>query len=583
MITKLRLQNFRGFDDHTLELRPLTILVGANNAGKSTIVEALRLVSLVAARFRGLHYQFPPRHLEKYVSDKVVQPSLANLDIQFRHLFHCYGEPPAIVSAEFSNGSAMKIYLDGEENCFASISNERGESVLNQTWAKNTDIPVVEIMPQIGPVRLREEVLNEDYVRKSVSSNLVSLHFRNQLKIFKERYSAFCDSVIQTWPGVKVQELIVPGPMDEKVIYLEIRNEDFVGEIGTMGHGLQMWMQTVWFLSRASDATTVILDEPDVYMHADMQRRLIRHIRGRFPQVIIATHSVEIMAEVESDAILVIDRRRSRSQFAANTPAVQSLVSRIGSAHNLHMARLWNSRRLILVEGKDMRFLKAVQNILFPNTRRPLDAIPNMSLGGWTGWNYAIGSDMLLRNAIGQEIITYCIFDRDYHTIEAIEKRHKQAKERGVNLVIWKQKEIENYFLVPQAISRIIRARIAAPRSAPLTSVIETKLRKLADLEEDSIFDALSSELLAEDKAGGPSKANQKARAIIRDAKRSHGSLIQIASGKALMSSLSEWSQAEFDVSLSSSNLFNELRLDEIHSDIHGLVTAIEQGKPFTL
>jgi predicted ATP-dependent endonuclease of OLD family len=371
--------------------------------------------------------------------------------------------------------------------------------------------------------------------------------------------------------------------MDEKVIYLEIRNEDFVGEIGTMGHGLQMWMQTVWFLSRASDATTVILDEPDVYMHADMQRRLIRHIRGRFPQVIIATHSVEIMAEVESDAILVIDRRRSRSQFAANTPAVQSLVSRIGSAHNLHMARLWNSRRLILVEGKDMRFLKAVQNILFPNTRRPLDAIPNMSLGGWTGWNYAIGSDMLLRNAIGQEIITYCIFDRDYHTIEAIEKRHKQAKERGVNLVIWKQKEIENYFLVPQAISRIIRARIAAPRSAPLTSVIETKLRKLADLEEDSIFDALSSELLAEDKAGGPSKANQKARAIIRDAKRSHGSLIQIASGKALMSSLSEWSQAEFDVSLSSSNLFNELRLDEIHSDIHGLVTAIEQGKPFTL
>jgi hypothetical protein len=33
-----------------------------------------------------------------------------------------------------------------------------------------------------------------------------------------------------------------------------------------MGHGLQMWLQTMWFLARVGYAACAILDEPDVYM-----------------------------------------------------------------------------------------------------------------------------------------------------------------------------------------------------------------------------------------------------------------------------------------------------------------------------
>jgi AAA15 family ATPase/GTPase len=47
MITEIALSNFRGFDNHVIPLRPLTIIVGKNSAGKSTIVEALRLISAI--------------------------------------------------------------------------------------------------------------------------------------------------------------------------------------------------------------------------------------------------------------------------------------------------------------------------------------------------------------------------------------------------------------------------------------------------------------------------------------------------------------------------------------------------------
>jgi hypothetical protein len=60
VLTSLRLQNFRGFKDHRVPLRELTVLVGANDAGKSTLVEALRLVDLVEDRLFAARPRFFP-------------------------------------------------------------------------------------------------------------------------------------------------------------------------------------------------------------------------------------------------------------------------------------------------------------------------------------------------------------------------------------------------------------------------------------------------------------------------------------------------------------------------------------------
>ena len=50
MLRSLRLQNFRCFRDHTVTFHPSTVVVGKNNAGKSTIVEALHLIAAVVNR-----------------------------------------------------------------------------------------------------------------------------------------------------------------------------------------------------------------------------------------------------------------------------------------------------------------------------------------------------------------------------------------------------------------------------------------------------------------------------------------------------------------------------------------------------
>jgi len=311
-------------------------------------------------------------------------------------------------------------------------------------------------------------------------------------------------------------------------------------------------------------------------MHADMQRRLVRYLRGRFPQTILTTHSVEIMSEVEPEHILIVDRRRPESDYSSNAPAVQRVIERIGSAQNLHLARLWSARRLVLVEGKDIKFLKIVQNRIFPLSDSPIDTIPNMSIGGWGGWNYAIGSNMLMTNAVGDAIQTYCIFDRDYHSEEDIDSRYEEAGTKGVSLHVWTKKEIENFVVEPELICSFIQERVSARTTLPVAAEINSKNDEFANELEDATFDAFSSEFLKHDRAGGSTRANRRARCVIRSCREQTGSIRDLVSGKQLISCLSDWSNTQFGVSFSPHALLCHMSPKCIPNELRMVVEAIE-------
>jgi predicted ATP-dependent endonuclease of OLD family len=128
-----------------------------------------------------------------------------------------------------------------------------------------------------------------------------------------------------------------------------------------------------------------MLDEPDVYMHPDLQRRLIRFLRDRFPQTIVTTHSVEILSEVSPQEILLIDKRRQRAGFADSVQALQIAVDKLGATQNLQLSRLWTARKLILLEGKDIEILPYLHFLIFPDSLESLASLPHLSIGGWGG------------------------------------------------------------------------------------------------------------------------------------------------------------------------------------------------------
>lgn len=579
MLLTLRLRNFRCFDDHTVTLRPTTVIVGKNNAGKSTIVEALRLVSLIEKRYRSLAFTPFPKWLDLPARYRGVRPSLANIDTNPEGVFHAYHDPPAIIDATFSSGDTITIYIGPRAEVFAVVKDSRQRVVTTKGEARRTSIPALSILPQVGPLARDEVVLTPDYVRRSLGTNLAPLHFRNQLNLFPDEFRDFRRLAESTWSNLKIHSLEGRGGLPEKPLSLLIRDSNFTAEVGWMGHGLQMWLQVMWFLARTASDSAVVLDEPDVYMHADLQRRLARLIRSRTGQVVIATHSVEIMAEVAPEDILVIDRRRPSSRFAATLPAVQRVIDSIGGVHNLHLARLSSARRCLLVEGKDVAFLKAFQDVLWPLSTDPIDAVPSFPIGGWSGWNYAVGSALLLRNTVDEAIRVYCLLDRDYHTPAAIGARQDDARARNISLHIWAAKEIENYLLVPTAIARFIESRAGR---GPAPEEVRKRLDDIAQSLHDSVMDAVADEFLKEDRPRGLPGAMKEARAFMAEAWSTHEGRTRIISGKQAVSCLSEWSQAAFGVSFGAITLARSLRPDEVSAEVADFVRSTERNEPLT-
>jgi AAA15 family ATPase/GTPase len=90
--------------------------MGKNNAGKSTLVEAIRLLSLASSKYKNIVYKEPPSWTGLSKRHKVIKPSLSPIELELEKVFHRHNDPPAIITAIFSNNSRfilvpMKKYV----------------------------------------------------------------------------------------------------------------------------------------------------------------------------------------------------------------------------------------------------------------------------------------------------------------------------------------------------------------------------------------------------------------------------------------------------------------------------------------
>lgn len=573
MISSLTLKNFRCFENHTIEFPAKSLLVGKNNAGKSTCVEGLRLVSIVTERLANLTWRYPPTNGGIPVGSKGASPSLDSISIHKDCLFFRYGRGPGLVSAQFNNGSRLDVYVTEDLCVHAVVYDARGRPANSRSGALSAGIPRVSILPQIGPLLDGEEKLSDDHIRRNLQTTLSSLHFRNQLRLFRDQYfDAFKNTVEATWPGLRIDSLDVPSPFDKNgKIMLVVRDGDFSAEVAWMGQGVQMWLQTMWFLCRNTNSDVLILDEPDVYMHADLQRRLVRMLCNDSRQFIIATHSPEMLAEVEADSVVVLNREAPRSRPATSSRAVQELLVRVGSVHNLSLARLAIHRKILFVEGDDVALLKRFQNVIDRSAPSPVDTIPNTDVQGWTGWPAVLTFARFLRENAHDEFAVFCVMDRDYHTDAEIAERMKQAKSAGIELHIWEAKELENYVIEPNAIARLMSKRLK--KDAVTVAEVEAAIEAAVDARKEETFDAFSETIRQQNKTGAD-KSNAAARPIFNKRWQSVGGR-QVVGGKQLVADLGTWAQKNYAISLSIPSIVREMTASEVPIEVRDLITAV--------
>lgn len=578
MIKKITLKNYRCFSEHIIEFKDISIVVGKNNAGKSTLIEALRIVAIVTNRYKHLRYKTAPSWVEGGKSVFGVSPSLKGLEFSFRNIYHQYGDPPSEIIVLFTNLTKINIFIGGEDEMYAILYNSKGKIIRNKSDAAAFELPEINILPQIGPIKVREELLESEYVKSNMFSNLSSSHFRNQLQYFPEYFESFVNLSQDTWTDLRIRNFEKGSKLTNDVPTLLVQDGSFVAEIGWMGHGLQMWLQTMWFIAKCNSNSTVILDEPDVYLHADIQRKLIRFLKNRFNQVLIATHSIEIISEVFPENILIINKDEAKSTYASNLPAVQEIISRIGSVHNLELIRYWTSKKFLIVEGDtdDVKILKIIQDKIFPNSSEPFDIIPKTYVEGWGGWQRVIGSHSVVKE---QNVKTFCIFDSDYHVDSDKRKRYEEAFNYGINLHIWKRKEIENYLLVPNAIFRFIESR--KRKGVIKIEILLQKIDEILDDSKEDIIDKIASEIQMANRGQMASTFNKSSREIVEKNWKDRNGKLTIVSGKEVIQTLSGWSKENFGISFNKFQIADEIIKSEIDEELLEIVRCIELNQDF--
>lgn len=576
MLHKITINNFRCFRSITITLKELTIMVGKNNAGKSTLIEALRIASLITNKVKNLQFQSPPDWIGD-ISENGVEPSITNLNISHQNIIYQYGEGISTIEVLFLNKTRIKIFIRSDLKIFAILFDENNNAILNRKMLTQTNIPIINILPQISPLLEEEKKVHVRTVKNNTLTRLSSRNFRNQLIYYNDSFDKFKELSEATWKGLKIEP--IKSAFKDEPLNLLIRDGAFTAEIGWMGHGLQMWLQTMWFLSRCEKASTVILDEPDVYMHADLQRRLIKLIKGMFDQVIIATHSVEIMSEVSPENILPVDKNKNNLVYANNNMIVQKVIDGFGSVHNIDIVRMYSSKKILFVEGDrtDIQVLDKFYSLLFPNTSCPLSTIPNVFVEGWSGWQRVIGgSDVFKQNK--SELKAYCFFDSDYYTKAVQSERIKEANKKNICLHIWAKKEIENYLINADVIHRLIEKN--KEKGIVSKELIVEKLTDICESLFEETVDSIAEAIRQKDKSLAISTARRQAKDEI---KIRNSDFLSIMGGKHIISNLSEWTNNTFGISINAQKLLNHFTKEDIDNEIIDVLTKIDNSEDFSV
>lgn len=414
MIEKILIKGYRTFADLTIEPRPgMNIVVGDNEAGKSTLLEAIGLA--LTGRVNG-HWAIEELNPYWFTLGNVAE------------FFAKYGTAEQIAPPEIE----IELYLnsiDAEAQRMRGIHNSTQQDCPGvRMHIKRSDDYAVEfdeymkgdhpnILPtefydvdwrdfNDQPIRRRPSVLGVSFIdsRTIRSASGVDYHTRQILSSFldeKERAGiavahrkARHQMTIEALASVNEQIAKDSTDLHDNAIGLAMDQSARASwETGVVpqvtdipfamiGQGQQAAIKVALAMRRRADsARFVLIEEPETHLSYSGLRRLIARIdalAGDEQQVFITTHSSYVLNRLGIDNLLLL----GASGAMRITDLTEGTVSYFKHLSGYDTLRLVLAQRLVLVEGPsdEMIFERAFRNVTGATTAEA--GIDVVSMGG---------------------------------------------------------------------------------------------------------------------------------------------------------------------------------------------------------
>jgi AAA15 family ATPase/GTPase len=454
--TSVHFNNFKGFKNYSLALRSFNVLVGPNNCGKSTIIGAFRILSeaMRKARTRNPEPLLGPKG-ETYG----YSVDVSEVPIAMENVFYNYDESePASIKFRLSNRNELLLFFPERGVCNL-ICFPIGKPILNTTGFKQAYNAPIGFVPILGPVDHKEPLYQNEAARLALLTIRAARNFRNIWHHYPEDFEEFRTLIRSTWPGMDIEKPQVDYSYTPPHLYMFCPEERIPREIFWAGFGFQVWCQLLTYIIRGKTSSLFLIDEPDIYLHSDLQRQLLGILRSLGPDILIATHSTEIITEAEPDDLLVINKQNLSANRIRHPGELQKVFRVLGSNLNPTLTQLAKTKRALFVEGKDFqilsRFAAKIGKMRVAN-RGDFAVIPV------EGFNPSKVRDFVggIKTTLGTPISSAVVFDRDYRSDDECSAIRTELEQDCKFARIHRRKEIENFLLHPVVIHRAIEKRL---------------------------------------------------------------------------------------------------------------------------
>jgi predicted ATPase len=445
-IKQLLLLNFGPFPKYKIsfvdEDQVCVLLTGKNNEGKSSIINGLKLLN---AATRVLNKKRQLVNVERGSYYKLLQQDTE--DIIVGRMIYNYADVTAKITGIFEDNFQIDVYLNpNEQLIYADYEGFIPPDVNN----------IFGFIPPLGPLSEREDLIYKmSYLLKSIETSLAPRHLRNHLAqiLTPEEFDLVRDLVNRSWRDIELLNCEI-NKMEEK-IYCYYRENRIEREISWAGQGLQVWFQIVTHLVRLRNASILILDEPEINLHPEKQNELIKILKDYYRgSILIATHSVELMNNVSVSHIVNVQKNQNQPKIKStkDRPYLEMVRSQIGSNFNLIASQFEDFDHIIFTENVfDFDILQQLSAKLGMGK-----SAFNIPIYGFSEYRKCISYKNAYKLLIGKKIKYTLVLDKDYYPEEYLTKIKDSLYQSGIRVCFTPGKEIENIFLSPDVLSKLI-------------------------------------------------------------------------------------------------------------------------------
>lgn len=415
-IYRVKIINFRNFQNLTLVMEPTCVIVGENRAGKSNFLDALRLVldpslpdSLRTLRaedfWDGLDKPFGGNIIEVKVyirgfddnktaqsvlSDCVVNPDplTALLIYQFRPRKGIEAKDPTETDYEYVvfGGTDEKHRIATDIRKWLAMivlpALRDAESDM-QSWRKSPLRPLLDrARVLIGPEKLSEV---RDVLDKATETLVAEASIRNLAKDINKRVRAMVGPI----HSVEAQFDFAASEPDQLLrsirLFLKERETRPLSDasLGTANIlFLSLLLQDLDSKIEAKELVSTILaiEEPEAHLHPHLQRSLFRHFLRREHPVLVTTHSPHLtsVTPIKSLVLLRSTSGRSESFTLRKLDLSAKEVDDLQRYLDVTRAEILFAKGVMLVEGSAEQFVVpafAVSRLKKAKIARSLDEL----------------------------------------------------------------------------------------------------------------------------------------------------------------------------------------------------------------